>query len=208
VASSIGYFFFAGLRTFAVVFVERQFGVSQAVLTLLVPVIGAGALAGMQLTGRLTDAAMRRGHLTARVTTPGIAYVAAAAFLAPGLFVTAIPVALALFTAGAAGIAAANPPLDAARLDIVPSGLWGRAESLRTVLRLAAEAVAPVSFGYVADLLGGDGGRTGATGLRYAFLIMLVPLLANAVLIVRGRRTYLTDAATAAASEKHDHRVT
>jgi hypothetical protein len=107
-----------------------------------------------------------------------------------------------VFTAGAAGLAAANPPLDAARLDIVPSGLWGRAESLRTVLRLAAEAVAPVSFGFAADLLGGEGGRTGASGLRDAFLIMLVPLLANAVLIVRARRTYLTDAATAAAAEK------
>lgn len=116
--------------------------------------------------------------------------------------VTAIPAALALFTAGAAGLAAANPPLDAARLDIVPSGLWGRAESLRTVLRLAAEAIAPVSFGFVADLLGGHGGRAGATGLRDAFLIMLIPLLANAALVVRARHTYLADAAKA----RHDRR--
>lgn len=200
VASSVGYFFFAGLRTFAVVFVERQFGVSQAALSVLVPVIGVGALAGMQLSGRLTDAAMRHGHPTARVTTPGIAYVAAVVFLTPGLFVTVVPAALALFTAGAAGLAAANPPLDAARLDIVPGGLRGRAESLRTVLRLAAEAVAPVSFGFVADRLGGRG----AGGLRDAFLIMLVPLLANAVLVVRARRSYLTDAATAVASDEHD----
>jgi MFS family permease len=166
-----------------------------------VPVIGAGALVGMVAAARLTDAAVHRGHLTARVTAPSIGYAAAAAFLGPGLFVTAIPIALVLFTAGAAGLAAANPPLDAARLDIVPGGLWGRAESLRTVLRLAAEAAAPVMFGFVADRLGGAAGRSRAAGLRDAFLIMLVPLLANALLALLARRSYLTDAATAAAAE-------
>jgi hypothetical protein len=38
--------------------------------------------------------------------------------------------------------------------------------------------------------------------LRYAFLIVLVLLLANAVLVVRARHTYLTGAATALASEE------
>jgi MFS family permease len=201
VASSVGYFFFAGLRTFAVVFVERQFGVSQTILSAVVPLVGAGALAGMFAAARLTDAALRHGHPTARVTTPSVAYATAAGFLAPGLFTTSIPLALVLFTAGAAGLAAANPPLDAARLDIVPAALRGRAESLRTVLRLMAEAVAPVTFGFVADELGKPAGHSGAPGLRDAFLIMLVPLLVNALLVWMARRSYLADVSTAAASE-------
>ena len=56
---------------------------------------------------------------------------------------------------GAALISAANPPLDAARLDIMPSGLWGRAESTRTFLRSLAQALAPLLFGAVADLVAG-----------------------------------------------------
>ncbi|WP_173097212.1 MFS transporter [Actinomadura verrucosospora] len=53
VASAIGYFFFAGLRTFAIVFVRHRYGVGRAELSLLVPIIGAGALAGVLTAGRL-----------------------------------------------------------------------------------------------------------------------------------------------------------
>ncbi|MDG4825765.1 hypothetical protein O7635_28290 [Asanoa sp. WMMD1127] len=107
-------------------------------------------------------------------------------------------VSLGFFTLGAGFLAAANPPLGAARLDIVPAALWGRAESVRTVLQLAAEAAGPIAFGFVADEFGGSGGR--GAGLRDAFLLMLVPLLLNGLLLVRARRTYRADVATAAAA--------
>ncbi|MGW0591550.1 hypothetical protein [Streptosporangium sp. NPDC002607] len=41
---------------------------------------------------------------------------------------------------------------------------------------MGAEAAAPVTFGFLADVPDPDG----AQGLQYAFLIMLVPLVANA----------------------------
>ena len=47
-------------------------------------------------------------------------------------------------------ISAANPPLDAARLDIMPAGLWGRAESTRTFIRSVTQALAPLVFGGLA----------------------------------------------------------
>jgi predicted MFS family arabinose efflux permease len=198
IASSVGYFFFAGLRTFAVVFVERRFGLEQAAFTGLVALVGLAALAGLILGGRTADAVLDRGHPTARVSIPAAAYIAAALLFIPGLFATSIPVALVLFAAGAAALAAANPAIDAARLDIVPSALWGRAEGLRTVLRLGAEAVAPILFGFAADAFGGPGGRSSAAGLRDAFLIMAAPLLANGVLVWLARNTYPEDVATAA----------
>jgi predicted MFS family arabinose efflux permease len=195
VASSVGYFFFAGLRTFAVVFVERSFHVSQTALSALVPVVGAAALVGLVVGGRVTDARLHRGHETARVTIPALAYLVAALCFLPGLYTTAIPLALVAFSACAAALAAANPGLDAARLDIVPGALWGRAESLRTVLRLAGEAAAPVTFGFVADEFRRAGGRSSATGLRDAFVIMTIPLLANGLLVWMTRRTYPADVA-------------
>jgi predicted MFS family arabinose efflux permease len=202
IASSIGYFFFAGLRTFAVVFIERRFNVSQTELTGLVLVVGLATLAGLLAGGRLTDTLIDRGHASARVTVPAVAFTAAALLFIPGLYLTAIPLALATFSVSAAALAAANPPLDAARLDIVPGALWGRAESLRTVLRQAGEAAAPITFGFVADEFRGAGGRSTATGLRDAFLIMTIPLMINGVLVWMTRRTYPADVAEAAETDR------
>ena len=44
----------------------------------------------------------------------------------PGILGSHLTPALWFDIAGAALLSAANPPLDAARLDIVPAGLWGR----------------------------------------------------------------------------------
>ncbi len=193
VASSIGYFFFAGLRTFVVVFVEVWYGLDTHELTGVVVAVGAGALTGAVLGGRLADRLLERGHPNARVTVPALTYAATAVLFAPGLFTRSVPLALPFFVAGAAMLGAANPPLDAARLDIVTPWLWGRAESARSVLRLTAEAVAPLCFGLVADWLSGPGATGRAAGLRDTFLIMLVPLLANGLTMIRARQSYLPD---------------
>ncbi|MEU9888866.1 MFS transporter [Sphaerisporangium sp. NPDC051011] len=201
VASAVGYFFFAGVRGFGVIFVDRQYGLGPAAITGLVPLIGAGALAGVLTGGRLADHLIRRGHLSARMIVPALAYLAAAAFFVPALLTSSLTTALPVLLIAGAALAAANPPLDAARLDVVHFRLWGRAESIRTLLRTGAEATAPISFGLLADVLG-TGGPRSAHGVLYAFLIMLLPLAANAVLLLRGRRAYPRDVATAVASER------
>lgn len=202
VASSIGYFFFAGMRTFIVVFAVRHFGVPETELGALVPVIGVAAVVGTVLAGRLTDRALIRGHTSVRVLVPAAGYVAAALLFVPGVWLTSVLAALPFIALGAGALSVANPPLDAARLDIVPAGLWGRAESLRTVLRLTAEAAAPATFGWLADQLGGPAGQSSGLGLRNAFLIMLVPLAANGLIMIAARHTYPVDVATAAESDR------
>ena len=92
-------------------------------------------------------------------------------------------------------LALQNPPIDAARLDIMPPLLWGRAESVRTLLRSLAMALAPLLFGAVSDHVFG-GGRS---GLQWTFVVMLLPLGASAWLLFKARRTYPQDVATAAA---------
>jgi predicted MFS family arabinose efflux permease len=200
VASVVGYFFFAGLRAFAVVFAMRYYRLAESALTVPLLVIGAAAILATISGGRLADALLRRGKHTARLVVAATGYLFAAIGFAPGLLVTALPLAVAFLAVGAAGLGAANPPLDAARLDIVPGQLWGRAESVRTLTRLAAEAVAPILFGVTADLLGGQ--HESGTGLRNAFLVMLVPLAINGVLVATCRRTYPTDTVTATASNR------
>ncbi len=112
----------------------------------------------------------------------------------------------------AAALAARNPPLDAARLDVMHSRLWGRAEAIRTVLRRAAVATAPLLFGLLADAV--NSGRHSATGqhgfgagaspngLHYALLVLLVSLTGGGLLTFAATRTYPRDVATASASER------
>jgi MFS family permease len=209
-AAAVGYFFFAGMRTFALVFVRGHLDLAQSAGTVVLFIAGIGALAGVLVSGRLADNLIQRGRIDARVLVGAVGYLAATAFLAPALLLTTVPAALPLLMVAAGALAAPNPPLDAARLDIVPSGLWGRAEGIRTMLRQSAQAAAPLLFGLLADALGG----ATATGsqqhipaattraLQETFLIMLVPLVLTGLMLLRARRGYGADVATAIASER------
>jgi MFS family permease len=214
IGSSLGYFYFAGLSTFALLFVKGHYHASQATAELVLALLVLGALVGTLISGRLADLLLERGVLAARILIPAGCYVGAVILLIPGFVSTKLTPALWFDVAGAGLIAAANPPIQAARLDIVPAGLWGRAESTRTFIRSLAQAVAPLLFGGVADLIAGFVPRqapigthphapssTQSTGLEITFLIMLVTLAAAGVILARARATYASDVATAAASE-------
>ena len=215
ISSSLGYFYFSGLSTFALLFVRGHYHVGQATASLVLAMLVGGALIGTLVSGRVTDEMVRRGFLEARVWVPAICYLAATALLIPGILGTRLTPAVWFDVAGASLLSAANPPLDAARLDIMPAGLWGRAESVRTFLRSLSQALAPLVFGGLADLIAGIapaqapiGTHTGgvspstARGLEISFLILLVTLAAAGVFLVRARFTYAEDVATAAASHQ------
>lgn len=211
-ASALGYFFFSGLRTFAVVFVRGRYDVGQSAASSLLFLVGLGAVGGVLVSGRLADRLVGRGHLVARPVVAGICYLIAAAMFVPGLLIPTFLAAAPVLLLAAAGLGGANPPLDSARLDLVHFGLWGRAESVRTVLRTVLEALAPLTFGYVSTLFGGadvglgqprNGGPAVGHALEYTFLAMLVPLVAAGLLLcLRARQTYARDVATAAASNE------
>ncbi len=215
IGSALGYFFFSGLQAFALLFVRGHYHASQASAELVLALLVVGALIGTLVSGRITDLMLRRGSLTARIWVPAACYFGAAVLLVPGILGSHLTPAVWFDVAGAALLSAANPPLDAARLDIMPAGLWGRAESTRTFLRSIAQALAPLLFGGVADLIAGIapaqstiGTHTGgispsiARGLEFSFLIMVVSLAAAGVFLYRARKTYPRDVATAAASQQ------
>jgi hypothetical protein len=215
ISSSLGYFFFSGLSTFALLFVRGHYHASQATAELVLGLLVAGAMAGTLVSGRLTDVLLRRGALAVRVWVPAVCYLGAAVLLVPGLVASKLTPAIWFDVAGAALLSAANPPLDAARLDIMPAGLWGRAESTRTLVRSLAQALAPLLFGGLADLIAGIapeqapiGTHPGvispgaARGLEISFLLLLGTLVAAGIILLRARHTYPRDVATAAASHQ------
>jgi MFS family permease len=195
-ASACGYFFLAGLQTFGLEFSKKQYGIDQGLASTLLLVVGAGALAGVLFGGAVGDWLLKRGRLNARVITPAVAAALTVLLFIPAIFTRGAVTAVPYLTAAAFFLGAQNPPLDAARLDIMPPLLWGRAEAVRTLLRSLAIALAPLLFGAVSDYVFG-GGRS---GLQWTFAIMLLPLAASSWLLFKGLRTYPADVATAAAS--------
>lgn len=224
IGSSLGYFFLAGLRTFALVFLRGRFSLSQAEATLMVLVIGVAAVAGIVLAGTRTDRRSGSRHPGTRVAVGAAGYFAAAVVLLPALLTTNVWIAIPFLVLGAAALGAPNPVLDAARLDVVPAHIWGRGEGVRTAMRNSLEAFAPLLFGALAAAFGGSrpgfgaaasGSSTTASaissaqshGLDVAFLLMLVPLAAAGVVVWLSRRYYPADVAAATESERRIQRT-
>ena len=196
VASACSYFYLAGVQTFGAELVHQQYGIDQALANLLMLVLGAGAIIGVLLGGRIGDSLLAKGYLNSRIMVSAIAAALAAVMFIPALVTHRALTAVPYLAVAALGLSAQNAPLNAARLDIMPPLLWGRAEGIRTFLRTAAQALAPLAFGGVADLV--FGGGNGA--LHWTFLVMLLPLAASSVVLFRAMRTYPQDVATAAAA--------
>jgi hypothetical protein len=215
VSQALGYFFLSGLNTFALLFVRGHYRVSQLTAEIALLGLVVGGVIGTIAGGRVTDAMLRRGYLEARILVPAACYIVASILLVPGIVGSSLTPALWFDVAGATLIMAANPPLDAARLDVVPAGLWGRAQSTRSFLSSIAQALAPVTFGGLSSLIAGIvpaqtpiGTHPGpissntATGLEITFLILLATLTAAGVFLAAARHSYPRDVATAGASHQ------
>jgi len=195
-ASAFGYYFLSGVQTFGVEFVTKQYGIAQALSTLVLLAVGAAGVLGVLVGGGLGDFLLHRGFLNGRILVSAIAATAAVILFVPAIFTRNPLTALPYISLAAFAISAQNPPIDAARLDIVHPLLWGRAEGIRTTLRTLAQAAAPLLFGAVSDYVFG-GGRA---GLQWTFALMLLPLAASAYFLYKALRTYPRDVATASAS--------
>lgn len=216
VGSALGYFFLGGVETFALIYLEGHYRIGQAPATMIALAVGGAAIAGAIIGGLGTDLLLKRGRLDARFLVPAAAFVGMIVVFAPGAVTTSLLIAVPLFLVAGFFIGAPNPGLDAARLDVMPSRMWGRGEAVRSFLRSILQAFAPLVFGVLSTVFGG---RTaglavsghGATvkqaaahaaGLEQTFLIMLATLAAAALIVWRGRTLYPIDVAAAIETER------
>lgn len=214
-SSALGYFFLQGLETFITEYFRGRYGLGQVTASLLEIVVGAGAIVGVLVAGRLADRLVRGGRVGGRPLVAGVAFIVSAVVLLPGVLIPTAAIAVPLLFLGVACYGATNPPLDAARLDTVESGLWGRAEAVRSLFRRLFESAAPATFGVVSGWFGAgratgsgsalpSGGVSLASGLplAYTFAVMLTPLVAAGLLLcLVAVRTYPRDVATAEAGD-------
>jgi predicted MFS family arabinose efflux permease len=196
IASALGYFYFSAVEGFGVEFEQRHYGLSQSVSSVITLVLGIGALTGVLSGGRIADYLLHRNRNCARIEVPGVAVPLSGLLFIPALVTTSLATAVPLLIGAALFLGMANPPLDAARLDIMPPWLWGRAEAVRSVLRNCADGAAPLLFGLLSEDV-----FTGSKALEYTFLLLLVTLFAaGAVVLTLGRRGYPADRRAAEAA--------
>src|SRR5207244_1861562 len=94
-ASSGGYYFLSGVQTFGVEFVTKQYGIAQALSTLVLLAVGAAGVIGVLVGGGLGDFLLHRGFLNGRILVSAIAATAAVILFLPAIFIrsplTALP---------------------------------------------------------------------------------------------------------------------
>lgn len=217
VASGLGYFVLAGLETFGELFFRGRYGVDQSTASLLFILVATGALIGVVASGGIADRLLAAGHTSARLTVAAVAYVVTTIIFVPAVLIGTLAIALPVMFLAAAGLGAVNPPVDAARLDVIPSFLWGRAEAVRTFFRQLLQGLAPVMFGLVSSAFGASSQGIGAGvdtrsaaasasashGLEMAFLFLSLTLLISGVALWTSRHRYPEDLVAARRSDEH-----
>lgn len=193
IASALGYYFFSGVRIFGVELVGQTFHLGHSNTIWVLLGVGLSGVVGVALGGFFGDRLLASGRLAGRVVVASSAYLAMCAFFLVFLLAPRPPFGILTLVLAAMALGAMNPPLDAARLDIMHPHMWGRAESVRMFFRLIGEAIAPVLFGFSSEHVF----HGGAKGLQHTFMIMLIPLFVSGFISFIAIRTYPRDVATA-----------
>ena len=115
--------------------------------------------------------------------TAGASYIAAVASLMIAFGFDSMPLVIPFFLVSGFLIGVPMAPLNAAQLDIIVPQLRGRAAGIRTVLRVAAIAAAPLLFGYLSDQY----------GLRSAMLEVIPSMGVAGLILLLAVRTYPRD---------------
>ncbi|MEL5847876.1 MAG: MFS transporter [Candidatus Igneacidithiobacillus chanchocoensis] len=200
--SSASYFYFTGILVFADLYLMLRFQLSADTASMLFMLLSSGGILGVLFSGWLADRLLHRRIVAARVWVAAGAFFLTVLSFLPAFLVANIWVSTPAFFLAAAALGATNPTLDAARLDIMHSRLWGRAESVRNTVRYTLVGLAPLMIGLLVDKLQAVV-PNGAQALGDAFLILLVLLLLAGISMVFAAFTYPRDVATVLLSQKY-----
>jgi MFS family permease len=204
VADSIGNFFFAGVASFAVLFISERYDMSTALVDALAPLVAVGVIVGIVTGGRVGDRLARERGGSRRLLVASACQLLATGIFGLSLLSPTIVIGALFLFCGATVLGGAGPCLDAVRVDIVAPNIRGRAEAARGLLTLFSAALGPVTFGLVATAFGRrtetsttSSQLASGLALRDAFLVMLIPLALGALILLLAIPSYPADAAAA-----------
>jgi MFS family permease len=171
--------------------------------SMLFMMLSSGGILGVLFSGWLADRLLHRRIVAARVWVAAGAFFCTIGSFIPAFLVANIWISAPAFFLAAASLGATNPTLDAARLDIMHSRLWGRAESVRNTLRYTLVGLAPLMIGLLVERLQ-RAAPDGAQALGDAFLLLLVLLFLAGVSMIFAAFTYPRDVATVLLSQQEE----
>ncbi|GIE35798.1 MFS transporter [Actinoplanes italicus] len=181
---SILFFGLGGLFFWMPSFYAREFGLAEASAA----AVGGGAgLVGI-VAGILTGSWLgdRRHH--DRVAIGGWSLLFGTVFLAGAVSVPVLVPQAICFTLANAGFAGAIANLTAANADVVAAHRRGLGFAVLQMLVTLGGALGPWLIGLASDTTG---------SLRWAYTVVLLPLVVGSLIVLRGQRTYRDDAAAA-----------
>ncbi|BEL04828.1 MFS transporter [Actinoplanes sichuanensis] len=181
---SILFFGLGGLFFWMPSFYAREFGLPEASAA----AVGGGAglvgiVAGILAGSRLGD----RYHQH-RVAIGGWSLLFGTVFLAGAVTVPVLVPQAICFTLANVGFAGAIANLTAANADVVAASRRGLGFAVLQMLVTLGGALGPWLIGLASDSTG---------SLRWAYTVVLLPLVIGSLIVLNGQRTYPTDAATA-----------
>ncbi|MBB2947443.1 MFS family permease [Actinoplanes lutulentus] len=188
VGLSILFFGLGGLFFWMPSFYTREFGLAEASAAAvgggagLVGIVG-GILAGSWLGDRLHER---------RVAIGGWALLFGTVFLAGAISVPVLVPQAICFTLANVGFAAAIANLTAANADVVAAHRRGLGFAVLQLLVTLGGALGPWLIGLASDATG---------SLRWAYTVVLLPLVIGSLIVLDGQRTYQKDAAAALGSD-------
>jgi len=196
VGITISQFFLAALGYWGIEFFKRAHDLSASAAGGYAAVLGAGSFVGLAGGGVLSDRLLARGVLNARVVVAAAGSVAATFVLVPALLVPDLVLSGVLFFLAGACVTLPVAPSEALMTDVVVAQIRGRAASIRSIVRSAANA-SPALIGVLSDSM----------GLRTA-LVVTAPLYAvGGVVMLLAARTYPADLAFVAAEADRTSRA-
>ncbi|MFC4122835.1 MFS transporter [Nonomuraea zeae] len=193
IAAGLGTVFFGlgGLMFWLPTFYQRTFDLPVGVASGMAGGVGLlGMVAGSVLGARLGD----KGHLVRpgwRVSVGSWGLLVGALALAGAAMLLVLPVQLLCLALSTAGFLVAIPNLTAATADVVPATRRGLGFALLQFLISLAGSAGPLLVGAFSDATG---------SLRWAYAILVIPLLVGAVLAFRGRASLEDDRQAAVAA--------
>jgi MFS family permease len=182
-AGVAGEFMFSALGSWAPAFFRRYHGFSAAGAGTVVAVLALSVVGGIVTGARLGDRQLARGKPQARMTMAAMSSMASVVSLMIAFGFDSLPLVVPFFLVSGFLIGVPMAPLNAVGLDIIVPQLRGRAAGIRTVLRVAAIAAAPVLFGYLSDQY----------GLRSAMLQVIPSMGVAGLILLLAVRTYPRD---------------
>ncbi|MFF5076001.1 MFS transporter [Actinoplanes sp. NPDC000266] len=181
---SILFFGLGGLFFWMPSFYAREFDLPEASAA----AVGGGAgLVGI-VAGILAGSWFGDRHHERRVAIGGWSLLVGTVFLAGAVSVPVLVPQAICFTLANAGFAGAIANLTAANADVVAAHRRGLGFAVLQLLVTLGGALGPWLIGMASDATG---------SLRWAYTVVLLPLIVGSLIVLRGQRTYGEDAAAA-----------